>query len=83
MISFKELRYVTLVNKYKNFSQAAKHAGVSQPALSMAISNLEEKLGVVLFTAIKTAWSGQMCLVNFCPKKARISLMIWTALCLS
>ena len=49
MISFKELRYVTLVNKYKNFSQAAKHAGVSQPALSMAISNLEEKLGIVLF----------------------------------
>lgn len=49
MITFKELKYVTLVNKYKNFSQAAKHAGISQPALSMAISKLEEKLDVILF----------------------------------
>lgn len=49
MITFKELKYVTLVNKYKNFSQAAKHAGVSQPALSMAISKLEEKLDTILF----------------------------------
>ena len=31
------------------FSQAAKHAGISQPALSMAISKLEEKLDVTLF----------------------------------
>jgi DNA-binding transcriptional LysR family regulator len=49
MITFKELRYVTLLNKHKNFSQAAKHAGISQPALSMAISKLEEKLDLKLF----------------------------------
>ena len=49
MITFKELRYVALLDKYKNFSQAAKHAGISQPALSMAISKLEEKLDVTLF----------------------------------
>ena len=49
MITFKELRYVTLLNKYKNFSQAAKHAGISQPALSMAISKLEERLDLKLF----------------------------------
>ena len=49
MITFKELKYVTLVNKHKNFSLAAKHAGISQPALSMAISKLEEKLDLVLF----------------------------------
>ena len=49
MITFKELRYVALLNKYKNFSQAAKHAGISQPALSMAISKLEEKLDLKLF----------------------------------
>lgn len=49
MITFKDLKYVTLVNKYKNFSQAAKHAGISQPALSMAISKLEEKLDIILF----------------------------------
>ena len=49
MITFKELKYVTLLNKHKNFSQAAKHAGISQPALSMAISKLEEKLDLKLF----------------------------------
>ena len=49
MITFKELRYVTLLNKHKNFSQAAKHAGISQPALSMAISKLEERLDLKLF----------------------------------
>ena len=49
MITLKELKYVTLLNKHKNFSQAAKHAGISQPALSMAISKLEEKLDLKLF----------------------------------
>ena len=49
MITFKELRYVTLLNKHKNFSQAAKYAGISQPALSMAISKLEERLDLKLF----------------------------------
>ena len=54
MITFKELRYVALLDKYKNFSQAAKHAGISQPALSMAISKLEEKLDVTLLYRMLT-----------------------------
>lgn len=49
MITIKDLQYVKLLHEHKNFSIAAKHAGISQPALSTAISNLEERLGVVLF----------------------------------
>jgi DNA-binding transcriptional LysR family regulator len=66
MITFKELKYVTLVNKYKNFSQAAKHAGVSQPALSMAISKLEEKLDTILFYLRRERILSKMSMMCFC-----------------
>lgn len=49
MITIKDLQYVKLLHEHRSFSIAAKHAGISQPALSTAISNLEERLGVVLF----------------------------------
>ncbi len=49
MFSAKELRYVALLHEHKNFHKAARHAHVSQPALSAAIARIEERLGVELF----------------------------------
>ncbi len=41
--------YVLQVNKYGSFTRAASELGISQPALSMGISQLEKKLGFVIF----------------------------------
>ncbi|MBE5925500.1 MAG: LysR family transcriptional regulator [Lachnospiraceae bacterium] len=41
--------YVLCIYKEGNLSRAAKQLGISQPALSMAISNLEKKLGYKIF----------------------------------
>ena len=38
------------VVQYKNFSRAAKSLYMTQPAISQAISQLETKLGIRLFT---------------------------------
>lgn len=45
----KDFRYVLAIAHYKNFTRAAEHLYLSQPALSRYISNLEKRLGVVLF----------------------------------
>lgn len=42
------MHFLTTV-KYMNMNQAAKELYISQPALSLSISRLEEELGVVLF----------------------------------
>ena len=42
-------KYVLCVYKEGNLSRAAKQLGISQPALSMAIRNLEKKLGYKIF----------------------------------
>ena len=42
-------KYVLCVYKEGNLSRAAKQLGISQPALSMAIGNLEKKLGYKIF----------------------------------
>ncbi|MFS0782650.1 LysR family transcriptional regulator [Bacillus sp. 1P06AnD] len=44
-----KLNYFTLVAKYENFSKAAEETHISQPALSKAISSLEQDLGLELF----------------------------------
>ncbi len=49
MLTVKELFYVKLVVQERSFSSAAKHAKISQPALSAAIAKLETKLGESLF----------------------------------
>jgi len=49
MFSLKDLRYIQLLHEHKNFSKAAQAAGVSQPALSSAISKIEERLNITLF----------------------------------
>ena len=43
-----QLEYFLAVTCYGSFSAAAKHCFVSQPSLSMQISNLEDELGVIL-----------------------------------
>ncbi len=45
-----QLEYLISVAKYGSFSSAAVHCNVTQPSLSTQIKNLEEQLGVTLFT---------------------------------
>jgi LysR family transcriptional regulator, hydrogen peroxide-inducible genes activator len=44
-----ELRYIVAVAEERNFRRAAEKAFVSQPALSLAVQKLEEKLGTQIF----------------------------------
>lgn len=45
-----QLSYLIAVHEYESISQAAERIHISQPALSSAISKLEDELGVVLLT---------------------------------
>ncbi|MFT9257512.1 MAG: LysR family transcriptional regulator [Acetobacter sp.] len=42
----RQLSYLIALEQFRHFSRAAEHCGVSQPALSMAIRQLEHELGV-------------------------------------
>ncbi len=44
------LRALVAVAEYGNFSEAALHLGLAQSTVSRAIANLEEELGVLLFS---------------------------------
>ncbi|MCS7054469.1 MAG: hydrogen peroxide-inducible genes activator [Ignavibacterium sp.] len=44
-----QLEYLLAVEKFGNFSEAAKSCFVTQPTLSMQISKLESELGVIIF----------------------------------
>lgn len=48
-MNLRDLEYLQLVDKHKNFGKAAKDGNISQPALSMQISKLEKELGVIIF----------------------------------
>lgn len=48
-----ELRYIVALAQEGSFSQAARLCQVSQPSLSVAISNLEQEFGVPLFERTK------------------------------
>ncbi len=48
-----QLEYSLALQKYGNYSKAAKHLGISQPALSLQIKNLESSLGIYLFDRSK------------------------------
>ena len=45
-----QLSYLVAIHEYESISLAAEHIYISQPALSSAISKLEDELGVVLLT---------------------------------
>ncbi|GBR05213.1 hypothetical protein AOE01nite_27210 [Acetobacter oeni] len=44
----KQLHYLREIERYRSFSKAAKACNVSQPALSRAVRQLEEELGVTI-----------------------------------
>ena len=49
MIDLTKLHYFVVVAKYENLTEASKELHISQPALSKAIANLEDDLGISLF----------------------------------
>ena len=49
MIDLTKLHYFVVVAKYENLTEASKELHISQPALSKAIVNLEDELGISLF----------------------------------
>ncbi len=49
MVSLKQIRYFDAVARCGHFGAAAEECGVTQPALSMQIQELEKFLGVALF----------------------------------
>jgi LysR family hydrogen peroxide-inducible transcriptional activator len=46
--SIRQLRYLVALSQARHFRKAAEAMGISQPSLSLQISNLEELLGVLL-----------------------------------
>lgn len=49
-ISVRELRYVAVLERERNFTRAAAAIPMAQPALSQAIARMERRLGVRLFS---------------------------------
>lgn len=66
-LSFRDVEYVTAVAKYGNVTLAAENLHISQPALSIYLGKLEERLGVALFDRvgkkIRPTYAGQ-CVVE-------------------
>ncbi len=52
-MNLQQLKHVTALAEHKNFHRAASAVGLSQPALTQSIRNLEEELEVVLFVRSK------------------------------
>lgn len=44
----RQLTYLVALDRFRHFSRAAEHCGVSQPALSSAVRQLEHELGVTI-----------------------------------
>ena len=48
-MTYNQLKYFNAVCQFNNISRAAKKMYVSQPSVSLAIKELEDELGEVLF----------------------------------
>ncbi|HMQ05705.1 MAG TPA: hydrogen peroxide-inducible genes activator [Saprospiraceae bacterium] len=48
-MTLQQLEYALILSKYGNFSKAAKVLGITQPALSLQIQNLEANVGLIIF----------------------------------
>ena len=48
-MTLQQLRYVTALDRYRSFAQAAEACGVTQPTLSGMLVKLEEELDVRIF----------------------------------
>jgi DNA-binding transcriptional LysR family regulator len=48
-VDIRQLRFFVEIVRYANFTKAAEHLHIAQPAVSMAIKKLEEELDLVLF----------------------------------
>ena len=48
-MNMKQLRYVTVLSQYNNFTRAAEELGISQPSLSQYIKKIEKQIGAELF----------------------------------
>lgn len=51
-MNFKEMEYILAVEQEKKLTKAARKIGISQPAMSKCLSNIETELGVSLFEKI-------------------------------
>lgn len=51
-MNFKEMEYILAVEQEKNLTKAARKIGISQPAMSKCLRNIETELGVSLFEKI-------------------------------
>lgn len=52
-MTLEQIRCLVALDEHRNFTKAAEHVYLSQPALSFQIRRLEEELGVVLFDRSK------------------------------
>lgn len=50
MISLKDLEFLSALARHKHFARAAEECGVSQPAFSMRIRKMEDRLGTSVVT---------------------------------
>jgi LysR family transcriptional regulator, hydrogen peroxide-inducible genes activator len=55
MLTLRQLRYLDALARHGNFGRAAEECGISQPALSMQIRELEQELGATIQRDLKRA----------------------------
>jgi DNA-binding transcriptional LysR family regulator len=52
-LELRHLRYFTAVVQWNGYREAARQKNIAQPALSQAVAELEEELGLKLFNRVK------------------------------
>jgi DNA-binding transcriptional LysR family regulator len=52
-VELRHLRYLTAVVQWKGYCQASRRIHIAQPAISQTVADLEEELGLKLFSRAK------------------------------